>query len=122
MNSTFASLNPGSTARAQGVEENGLRTAQTVDLAVAANAQDLVAANGDGFRRAARGVRRIHLGVEDNEVHRTVAIVALRADDEPCDQGCGDDPDNDVGSEAGGHACFPGWAVIRPALGLERAF
>ena len=50
---TWASLKPGTTAASRGVDDLGLRPAQAQHVAVAADADDLIAAHGDGFRHSA---------------------------------------------------------------------
>ena len=86
------------------IDQGRLRPAQAVDFAIAADARDLIAAHRDRFRHRSRGVGGIHLGVENNQVDRSVAVVALRTDDEAGDQGGSYDADDKVSSEAGGHA------------------
>ena len=92
------------------VEHDGLRAAQPFDLTVRPHAQDLVAANRNGFceRVSAAGV---DAPVGDDQIDGTAFIVALRADDEAGDERTGDDDDNDQCREPGRHAAS--WRVGR---------
>ena len=63
--------------RALRVDHRRLRLAQTRDLALASDAKNLVAADGDGFGHRAVRPGGIHLGVVDDDVDRTVGIVPL---------------------------------------------
>ena len=84
--STRASLKPGSTAPplASIIVVCG-RLRREISRSDA-DAQDLVAADGDRFRHAAGAVGGIDPCVVDDQVHRAVAVVALCADDEAGDQ------------------------------------
>ena len=85
------------------VDHRRLRALQAGDLAIAADLQDLVAADGDCFGHRSLGVRRVDPRVVDDEVYGAVAVVALRADDEAGDQRDRDDGDDDEGGETGRH-------------------
>jgi hypothetical protein len=85
------------------IDHRRLRTPQTHDLAFAADAQDLIAADRDRFSHRALRVGGVDLGVVDDDVDRAVTIVALGSDDESGNQRCRDDTDDDVGGKAGGH-------------------
>ena len=97
-----------------------LRAAQAVDFAVAADTQDLVSAHRHRFRHRPGGIGGIDLAVENNEIDGAVVVVALRADHEAGDEGRGNDADDDVSGEAGGHAVSRRGPAIRAALGLVR--
>jgi hypothetical protein len=85
------------------VDDGRLRAAQAVDFAVAANAQDLVAADGHRLRHRPILVRGVDPRILDDEIDRAV-VVALRASHKPGDEGRGDDSNDDVRSKAGRHA------------------
>ena len=63
--------------RALRVDHRRLRLAQTRDFALASDAEDLVAADGDGFGHRAARPGGIDLGVVDDDVDRAVGIVPL---------------------------------------------
>jgi hypothetical protein len=73
------------------VEDHGLRAAEALHFAIRSDPQYLISAHRHGFLEvgAAAG---INLAVHDNQVHRTVRIIALRANDEAGDE-CGTDDD-----------------------------
>ena len=96
---------------AVGVDDLGLATAQAEDVAIAAHAHNLIAAHGNGFRHGASGIRRIDSAVVDDEIDRTVTVVALGTDDEAGDERGGDDPDDNECSEADRHLVAPNVAA-----------
>ncbi len=109
MRCACASLKPGHHRAALGVDHDGLRAPESLNLAVRADADDLVAANRDGLREIAAAVGRVDLAVDDDQIDRAI-VFALRADDQTGDES---DPDNEghgVSREAGRHwqilACF----------------
>ena len=93
----------GNDRRALGIDHRSLRTAEPHDLALASDAQNLVAADGDGFRHRAVRTCGIHLRVVDDHVDRTVGVAALRADNQSGDERRSDDSHNDIGGQSGGH-------------------
>ena len=96
-------VEPGNDGGPLGVDDGGLRTAVAHDLALAADLQDLVAADGEGFGHRAEVVGGINPGVVDDQVDRTAVVVALSADDQPGDEGSPHDGDDEVCGKARGH-------------------
>ena len=92
------------------VDDGGGAPAQPLDLAVAADAIDAIAADGDGFGKGRRRIAGVDAAVVDQEVDRAGVIVALRADDQPGDER---DPD-DQGDGDGGETCGHGERLILP--------
>ena len=78
MSCTRASLRPGKHGGAVRVQHHGLGAAQALDVAIRADAQDLVAADGDGLLEVAPPPG-IDLAVDDDQVDRAAGVVALRA-------------------------------------------
>ena len=85
MKCACASLKPGSTAPPFASIDHRLRAAQPLDLAVGADAKDLVALHGDGFGQIGRAVAGVDPPVDDDQIDRAV-VFALGADDQPGDQ------------------------------------
>src|SRR5207244_9377620 len=61
--------------------------------------------------------RGVDPGVLDDEIDRTLGVVALRAHDEPGDQRCRDDGDDKIGREARGHAASVARRIAPRRLG-----
>ncbi len=76
------------------VDDLGLRPAQAQYIAVAADADDLIATDGDRFRHRSGLVGGEHRGVVDDQIDRAVAVVTLSADHQAGDERDGDDPDD----------------------------
>ncbi len=95
-------VQPRQDGRAVCVEHDGLGAAQAFDLAIRSDPQYLVAADRHGFLKvgAATG---INLAVDDDEVDGAIGVIALRADDEPGDEGGTDDDGNKNGRKARRH-------------------
>ena len=85
------------------VDDDGLGPLQAGDFAGGADAQDLVAADGNGLGGRAAAVGRVDRGVGDDEVDRPIVVVALGPDDEAGDERRRDDRDNNVSGQAGRH-------------------
>ena len=86
---------------ALGVDHDGLRALEPLDLAVRPDADHLVAAHGDGLRELV-ALGRVDVAVDHDEIDRPV-VFALRADDESCDDRDADDERHGVSREAGRH-------------------
>ncbi len=84
------------------IDHRRLRAAQPPDLAVGADANDLVAAHGDGLGQLGRAVARIDPCIDDDQIDRAI-VFALGADNQPGDQGDADDAGHQIGHEAGRH-------------------
>ncbi len=89
-------VEPGQHRDALGVDHRGLRAAIAQDLAIGADVEDGVAANGDGFGGGPECVRGVDLRVVDDEIDGSAAVVPLGADDQAGNQGGGHDRDNDI--------------------------
>ena len=103
MNDTCASSNPGSTAAPFASIDRRLRAPVAHDFALAADVQNLVAADRHRLGHRSEIVGDVDPGVVDDQIDRTAVVVALRPDDEPGDQRGGHDGDDDVGGEPRGH-------------------
>ncbi len=94
---------------ALGVDDDGLRALEALNLAVRSDADDLVAANGHGFGEIAAAVGGVDLAVDHDQIHRAI-VFALRADDETGDESHPDNESHGISREAGRHwqilACF----------------
>ena len=86
------------------VEHDCLRAPEALDVAIRSDAQNLVAANRQGFLKvgAAAG---IDLAVDDDEVDGAARIIALGADDEAGDESRPDDDGNKNGRKSRRHFC-----------------
>ena len=84
------------------VDDGGLRAAQALDFAVGADAEDLVAADGDGLGELG-GAAGVDAAVGDDQIDRAALVVALRADDEAGDERPGNDQDHDERREPRRH-------------------
>ncbi len=87
---------------APGVDGDGLRTLHPQDLAIAADLQNLVAADRDRLRQIGFDLAGENNRVVDDQVHQSV-IVTLGADNEAGNDGQAHDADNDEGGESCGH-------------------
>ena len=83
------------------VDHRRLRLAEARDLALASDAEDLVAADGDGFGHRAARPGGIDLGVVDDDVDRAVGIVPLGH--QSGDERRRNDSDDNIGGQAGSH-------------------
>ena len=70
---------------ALGVDDDGLRALEALNLAVRSDADDLVAAHGHRLRQIGAAIGRVDLAVDDDQIHRAI-VFALRADDETGDE------------------------------------
>ena len=78
------------------VDDGRLRTAVAHDLALPADAENLVAADGDGGGDRALIVGDVDPGVVDDEIDRPAVVGALGADDEAGDECAGHDRNDEV--------------------------
>ena len=85
------------------VDHPGQWPLQAGDLAIAADTQNLIAANRDGFGHRPLVVRGVDPSVVDDEIHRPIVVVPLRADNQAGDQRERNDGDNDECGETGRH-------------------
>ena len=99
--------------RTVSVQYDSLRAAESLDLAIRSDPQYLVSANGDGFLKVGAAAW-IHFAVDDDEVDGSVGIIALRADDEPGNEGGADNDGNNNGRKARRH--FRGYSVASRAV------
>ena len=76
------------------IDDLRLRAAQPQHVAVAADADDLVATHRDRFRQGSVLVGGEHGSVVDDQIDRTVAVVSLGADHQAGDERDGNDPDD----------------------------
>ena len=77
------------------IDRRRLRPAQPEDLAVAADPENLVAADRHRLGHVPSASPVNTTRVVDDQIDRPVAVVPLRADDEAGDQRDGDDADDD---------------------------
>ncbi len=102
-------VEPGHDRAALGVDDDGLRALEALNFAVRADADDLVAADGDRLREIGAAIGGVDLAVDDDQIDRAI-VFALRADDETGDEGHPDDERHDICRETGRHwqilACF----------------
>ena len=75
-----AVVEPGEHRRAVRVQRERVGTAQPLDVAVRADLEDLVGADGDRFRQLAAGSAREDLGVGDDQIDGAVFVGTLGPD------------------------------------------
>jgi hypothetical protein len=85
------------------VDDGRLRAAVAHHLALAADLEDLVAADRDRLRRRAEVVGGVDLRVVDDQIDRAAAVVALRPDDQASDERRPDDDGHQEGGKTRGH-------------------
>ncbi len=100
-----AVVEPGEHRRAVRVQRERVGTAQPLDVAVRADLEDLVGADGDRFRQLAAGPAREDLGVGDDQIDGAVFVGTLGPDHVPGDKGTDDDENDNEGRDPGCHAC-----------------
>ena len=101
-----------------GVDHRRGAAPQPLDLTVAADAIDAVAAHGHRFGKRRLGDAGVDAPVVDQQIDRAGVVVALGADDEPGHQRHSDDDGDGNGGESGSHG---GSGILPPAAALERA-
>ena len=84
------------------VHHRRLHAAQPFDVTIRPDEQNLVAANRERLRELAVSAG-IDAAVGDDQVDRTIQILALRADDEAGDERAADNEDDDQRGQAGRH-------------------
>src|SRR5918995_126098 len=84
------------------VDHGGLGAAQALDFAVGADAENLIAADGNGLGER-RGAAGVHAAVGDDEIDQSALVIALRADDEAGDESPGYDQNHDERREPRRH-------------------
>ena len=109
----------GEDGRALRVDDGRLRTAIAHDLALAADLENLVAADRDRVGDRAEIVGGIHPGVVDDQIDRTAVVGALGADDEPGDERAGHDRDDEVSGKTRGHGGRPDSITPRAKVPLR---
>jgi hypothetical protein len=96
-------VEPGQHRSAAGVDHDGLWPLKTSDLAIGADTQHLVSANGHRFGHRAATVGRIDACVANDKIDRTVVVVALRANDQAGNESGRDNCNDEVSGKAGRH-------------------
>ena len=89
-------------ARALSVEDDGLRAAKALHVAVGADAKDLIAADGDGFLSVG-AVAGVDLPVQDDQIDRAARIVTLSPDNEARDERRADNDDHQNRGQSSRH-------------------
>ena len=84
------------------VEDDGLGSTQALDLAIRADPQNLVAANGDRFLEVGAATR-VHLAIDDDEVDGAAGVIALCADNKAGDERRADDDADKNGGKSRRH-------------------
>ena len=96
-------VEPGQHRRALRVDHRRLRTAVAHDLALAADLENLVAADRDRVRDRPEIVGGVDPRVVDDEIDRAAVVVALGADDQAGDERARHDRDDEVSGKTRGH-------------------
>jgi hypothetical protein len=109
-------VEPRNDRRSLRVDDGRLRPAVAHDLALAADLENFVAADGDGFRHRTAVVGGIDPGVVDDEIDGAAGVVAVRADDQSRDERRPDDGDDEESGKTRGHG--PG-RILSPAQALK---
>lgn len=111
---SVAVIQPRHDGRAVGIKHNRLSAAKPLHVAVRADTEDLVAADGNSFLEVG-ATTGIHLAVDDDEINRAACIVTLGTDNQSRDESRPDDDGNQDARKARRH--FREYSVAsRPLL------